>query len=102
MIGRCRACVAKDDVIMTLRAELQERDKTLLAMWDPVAYKARYPAPPAPKPEPAPQAAVPLLTRDQLRNQQYNPPIAVGQTARDIEAEFALEVAYGPGAEGAQ
>lgn len=71
VIGSCGACPAKDQIIEDLRHQLEETQKTLLALADARAYQLRHPAERAAAPPAEP--AKPMMTPARSRQTVYQP-----------------------------
>lgn len=88
MIGKCSVCPEKDKLIELLTNQIEQRDKTILALVDAKAMRARFPDKPAPAEKPPEVAAVPLGPAA-LREQLFEPEMTVEQIEKTFEAPLA-------------
>ena len=84
----CEGCSKRDEIIEILTGQLRDREKSVLAVLNPAALRARFPEPKAP-PAPAAPAESPVITTEMRRGQTYTPP--AGRDAFEVERDFEVE-----------
>lgn len=88
LLGKCDGCEARDRLIAVLERQLQERERTMLALVNTQAHRQRFPEPKAP-PAPVTEQAPIVVTAEMQRGQTYTPPL--GRNPYEVERDFEVE-----------
>jgi hypothetical protein len=83
----CDGCSQRDELIRVLTKQLEDRERTMLALFNPAASRMRYAEPKAQQ-ETAP-AVAPVVTPDMQRGMTYTPP--PGRDPFEVERDFEVE-----------
>jgi hypothetical protein len=84
----CEGCDARDRLIAVLTQQLQERERTMLALVNTQAHRQRFPEPKAP-PQPVAEQQPVVVTPEMQRGQIYTPPL--GRNPYEVERDFEVE-----------